>query len=84
MKEQIQKAADEYAERGGNLLEYSDNWQEYNDYDYVTKAFIAGAEYGYKSAVEKACKWLEECGGYVVNGQKCNYENFMKAMEEEE
>lgn len=38
---------------------------------------------GYADAVEKACKWLEECGGYVVNGQKCNYENFMKAMEEE-
>lgn len=55
---------------------------KYGDQDAI-QAFEDGAEYGYKLAVEKACKFLEECGGYVVNGQKCNYDNFMKAMEEE-
>lgn len=47
-EEKIQKAADEYTERGENLLEYSDNWQEYTDYEYVEKAFIAGAEWADK------------------------------------
>lgn len=47
-EEQIQKASEEYAERSENILEYSDYWQEYNDYEYVEKAFIAGAEWAYK------------------------------------
>ena len=44
--------------------------------------FEAGAEYGYKYAVDKACDWLESLSGYVVCGEKANVKDFRRAMEE--
>jgi hypothetical protein len=35
---------------------------------------------GYKDAIDKFCEFMESCVGYVVNGEKCNYENFIKYM----
>lgn len=54
-------------------------------YDYNAgkrRIFIEGYEKGYEEAVKTACEFLQSCVGYVVNGQKCNYENFMKFIEE--
>ena len=48
--------------------------------DALLKAYLAGGEYGYQYAVDKACEWLESMSGYVVCGQKANVNNFRKAM----
>ena len=45
-------------------------------------SFEAGAEYGYKYAIDKACEWLESLSGYVVSGEKANVKYFRRAMEE--
>ena len=37
---------------------------------------------GYKDAIDKVCEFMQSCEGYVVSGEKCNYENFIKYMEE--
>ena len=39
---------------------------------------------GYKNAIDKFCKFMQSCEGYVVSGEKCNYENFIKYMEEQQ
>lgn len=39
---------------------------------------------GYKDAIEKACEFMQSCEGYVVSGNKCNYDNFIKYMEEQQ
>lgn len=52
--------------------------KEFTEYD-LQDAYMAG----YDKAVEKFCEWMQECEGYVVSGQKCNYENFIKAMGKE-
>ena len=49
--------------------------------DALLKAYLAGGEYGYQCAVDKACEWLESMSGYVVCGQKANVNNFRKAMQ---
>ena len=41
-------------------------------------------ELGYKDAIDKFCKFMQDCEGYVVSGNKCNYENFIKYMEEQQ
>jgi len=37
---------------------------------------------GYNDAIDKFCKFMQSCEGYVVSGNKCNYDNFIKYMEE--
>ena len=39
---------------------------------------------GYKDAIDKFCEFMQSCEGYVVSGEKCNYENFIKFMEEQQ
>ena len=39
---------------------------------------------GYKDAIDKVCEFMQSCEGYVVSGEKCNYENFIKYMEEQQ
>ena len=38
-------------------------------------------EQGYKDAIERFCEFMQSCIGYVVSGEKCNYDTFMKFME---
>lgn len=64
--------------------------------DALLKAYLAGAEYGYQYAVEKACEWLKNhsetdyyelipnanyCGAVKLNKNKM-IEDLCKAMEE--
>ena len=35
-----------------------------------------------KYIIDKFCEFMQSCEGYVVSGEKCNYDNFMKFMEE--
>lgn len=39
---------------------------------------------GYNDAIDKFCKFMQNCEGYVVSGNKCNYDNFIKYMEEQQ
>lgn len=39
---------------------------------------------GYNDAIEKFCEFMQSCEGYVVSGNKCNYDNFIKYMEEQQ
>ena len=34
--------------------------------------------------INKFCEFMQSCEGYVVSGEKCNYDNFMKFLEEEQ
>ena len=46
----------------------------------IAKHYDDGYADGYKDAIDKACEFMESCVGYVVSGEKCNYENFIKYM----
>ena len=94
-EEQIIKEVEMYTGDVSNLAEWSDGWEDYNDYKYVKKAFINGAKWADKTMVEKACEWLKEnidIYAKVVINTKSNYpeivmcdtfeKNFKKAMEE--
>lgn len=39
---------------------------------------------GYNDAIDKFCEFMQDCEGYVVSGTKCNYDNFIKYMEEQQ
>lgn len=39
---------------------------------------------GYNDAIDKFCEFMQNCEGYVVSGNKCNYDNFIKYMEEQQ
>ena len=41
------------------------------------------AEWADRTMLDKFCEFMQSCEGYVVSGEKCNYENFMKFMEEQ-
>ena len=43
-----------------------------------------GWELGWQDAIDKFCKFMQSCEGYVVSGNKCNYDNFIKYMEEQQ
>ena len=54
---------------------------EYPDlYSVTRKAVEREKEY----MIDKFCKFMQSCEGYVVSGEKCNYDNFMKFLEEEQ
>ena len=55
------------------------NFPVYNWETEITDAY----EQGYKDAIDKFCLYMENCKGYVVNGSKCNYDSFIKFMEEQ-
>lgn len=62
--------------------EFAYKWWHSVDKEFVD--VIDAYMLGYKDAIEKACEFMESCVGYVVNGEKCNYENFIKYMEEQQ
>ena len=43
--ELIEQEADKYADDSNNTVEWSDGWEDHNDYDHVFKAFQAGAKW---------------------------------------
>ena len=50
----------------------------------LLKAYLAGREYGYEYAVEKACEWLSNFNAYRIclEGHKADFiELFRKAMD---
>lgn len=49
-------------------------------YSVTRKAIEREREY----MIDKFCEFMQSCEGYVVSGEKCNYENFMKFMEEQQ
>lgn len=34
--------------------------------------------------IDKICEFMQSCEGYIVSGEKCNYNNFMKFLEEKQ
>ena len=86
-EEQLTKAAFDYVNQGGTTAEWSDGWEEFSDAEYIEEAFKAGAEWGHKRLIEKACEWLRknttwECNFYGgTNPNKNKIEDFRKAME---
>ena len=54
---------------------------EHHDlYSVTRKAAKREREY----MIDKFCEFMQSCEGYVVSGEKCNYDNFMKFMEEQQ
>ena len=49
-------------------------------YSVTRKAVEREREY----MINKFCEFMQSCEGYVVCGEKCNYDNFMKFMEEQQ
>jgi len=48
----------------------------------ILETIDASYKQGWKDAIEKFCLYMEKCNGYVVNGNKCNYDSFIKFMQE--
>lgn len=44
-EEEIIKQVEIYTDDASNFIEWSDGWEDYNDYKYVKKAFINGANW---------------------------------------
>lgn len=51
--------------------------------DFIVKEVDDAYKQGYNDAIDKFCKFMQSCEGYVVSGNKCNYDNFIKYMEEQ-
>lgn len=94
-EEEIIKQVEIYTDDVSNLIEWSDGWEDYDDYEYVKKAFINGAKWADKTMIEKACEWIKEnidTYAKVVINPKSHYpeivmcdsfeKSFKKAMEE--
>ena len=84
-EEQIIKEVEMYTGDVSNLAEWSDGWEDYNDYKYVKKAFINGAKWADKTMVEKVCEWISQAyTNGVLDWKNCDsiIEDFKKAMEE--
>lgn len=58
-EEEIIKQVEIYTDDASNLIEWGDGWEDYNDYEYVKKAFIKGAKWADETIIEKACEWLD-------------------------
>lgn len=58
-EEEIIKQVEIYTGDASNFIEWSDGWEDYNDYEYVKKAFIKGAKWADETIIEKACEWLQ-------------------------
>lgn len=61
-----------------NAEELAYKWWHSVDKEFVD--VIDAYVQGYKDAVDKFCEFMQSCEGYVVSGEKCNYENFMKFL----
>lgn len=84
-EEEIIKQVEIYTDDTSNLAEWSDGWEDYDDYEYVKKAFIKGAKWADKTMIEKACEWISQSyTSGVLDWKNCDsiIEDFKKAMEE--
>lgn len=59
-EKQLNNAASDYVNQRGTTAEWCDGWEDFNDAEYVEKAFKAGAEWEHKRLVHNACDWLKE------------------------
>jgi len=87
-----------YNEEQQNNKEYIETWQiaKNNQFGFVRGALWADEHPDLYSVTRKAverekefminkfCEFMQSCEGYVVSGEKCNYDNFMKFLEEEQ
>ena len=83
-EEQILKQVEIYTDDVTNLAEWSDGWEDYNDYKYVKKAFINGANWADKTLIEKVCEWISQSyTSGILDWKNCDsiIEDFKKAME---
>lgn len=89
-EEEIIKQVEIYTGDASNLIEWGDGWEDYNDYEYVKKAFIKGAKWADETIIEKACEWLSKALDNFATGTHRVYfvdklkfiDSFKKAMEE--
>ena len=86
-EEQITFEADKYTDTRNNYVEWGNGWEDFDDKEYVEKAFQAGAKWADKTIIEKACKWLEDWDRRtmfelsMIMGSNF-IEDFRKAMED--
>lgn len=85
-EEQIIKQVEIYTNDVSNLAEWrSDGWEICDDYEYVEKAFINGANWADKTLIEKVCNWISQSyTSGVLDWKNCDsiIEDFKKAMKE--
>lgn len=91
-EEEIKQQSIIYTDNPCNYKEYGDQWETYNDIEYVEKAFKEGAKWADKTMINKACEWLNmNIIDYITEGsregislenQKQLIDDFRKAMEE--
>lgn len=87
-EEQIIEASQLYAKHQQKPFMDGALWADASPTDEVLKlrkmfeSDLDAYKQGYKDAIDKFCKFMQDCEGYVVSGNKCNYENFIKYMEE--
>ena len=81
-EEQIIKASQLYAKHQQKPFMDGARWADANPnlYSVTRKAVEREREY----LIGKFCEFMQSCERYVVSGEKCNYDNFMKFMEEQQ
>ena len=84
-QEKIVEAAQQYSGSNEEMrCHFIDgcHWADANPdlYSVTRKAVEREREY----LIDKFCEFMQSCEGYVVSGEKCNYDNFMKFMEEQQ
>ena len=90
-EKQLNNAAFDYVNQGGTTAEWSDDWEDFSDAEYVEEAFKAGAEWEHKRLIEEVCEWLDknitnyksDMMGYIEYSQISDIiQDIRKAMEE--
>ena len=94
-EEQITFEADKYTDTRNNYVEWGNGWEDFDDKEYVEKAFQAGAKWADENPIaglvslDKVCKYLESLTyQYYVGAPLERYvpdyiiDNLCKAMEE--
>jgi hypothetical protein len=81
-EEQIIEASQLYAKHQQKPFMDGALWADANPnlYSVTRKAVEREREY----LIGKFCEFMQSCEGYVVSGEKCNYDNFIKFMEEQQ
>lgn len=86
-EEEIKQQSIIYTDNPCNYKEYGDQWETYNDIEYVEKAFEEGAKWADKTMINKACEIAKDIlSSYSFANYPHEMQDFLvdfrKAMEE--
>ena len=87
-EEQITFEADKYTDTRNNYVEWGNGWEDFDDKEYIEKAFQAGAKWADENpkeglvSIDKVCEWIGDAYLYGVLDKNCDaiIQDFREAM----